>query len=172
MKVVALFLLILFVPLLSSALDYSDLFGVRVGVSAESGGEDISVVEVYYLPALPWQKSVGSWCTVTTRLDVGLGLLEVKSGNGAWLAGGGDVVLGLLAGRLSLEAGFRPALLSTDHFARHDLGGPFQFVSHVGMSVMLSRFALDYRYQHISNANVYSENDGLDLHLVGLGFQY
>jgi hypothetical protein len=73
---------------------------------------------------------------------------------------------------MELEAGFRPAWLTDHLYGDDDYGGDLQFLSHAGIVLRLSRFTLSYRYLHMSNAGLYSENDGLNLHLFGLGARF
>ena len=41
-----------------------------------------------------------------------------------------------------------------------------------GTTLNFGKANLSYRYQHISNAHIYKENPGLDLHMVGLGMRF
>ena len=48
-----------------------------------------------------------------------------------------------------------------------------QFTSHLAIRWQISRVhSLAYRIQHTSNAGIYSENDGLDLQVLEVGFAY
>jgi len=56
-------------------------------------------------------------------------------------------------------------------------GGPFQFDEVVGLGIDMfctKNFALSvsYRYRHMSNAGIYSDNSGLDTQFVLLGFDF
>ena len=53
-----------------------------------------------------------------------------------------------------------------------DFGGNLQFTSHAGMTLRWQEISLSYRIQHTSNASIYEQNKGLNLHLVGLGGRF
>jgi len=167
---IALFMLIL--PTLSWALATTMELGVRGGTHANGLDENYTAGEVYYLYTLPWQKELGSGRKVYARIDAGAGYLYTDARRGGWVAAGGDLVLSLLDGALELECGLRPTWLTEDEFGDDNFGGPVQFSSHVGLTYNIGNTALSYRYQHISNAHIYDENPGLDLHLVGLGVRF
>lgn len=165
-------LCLLLFPVSSWALATTMELGVRGGTDASSLHESYTGAEVYYMYTLPWQKVIGSGMRIYTRLDAGLGYLEGDSETGGWIAVGGDVVLSVMEGRLEFEAGLRPTLLFEHEFGRDDFGGPVQFMSHAGATVNFDNFSLSYRYSHISNADIYDENSGIDLHLVGMGVRF
>lgn len=71
-----------------------------------------------------------------------------------------------------IEAGWRPTLLSDHKFGQDDLGGPIQFSTHIGTSLSLNPMTINYRYQHISNAELYDTNPGIDLHMIGVGVRF
>lgn len=168
-----LLVLLLFVlPAVSWAKASSAEFGVRGGSDATSVAENYAAGEVYFLQDLPWQKELRPGMRMHARLDMGGGYLSAASERGGWLAVGGNLVLTLPGGRWALDGGLRPAWLFRDKFGKDDYGGPVQFASHVGVTLHLGQFALSYRFQHLSNANLYDKNSGLDLHLFGLGMRF
>ena len=165
-------LMVLLFPVASWSLDSTTEFGARGGLDKGSLHESYAAGEIYYLQDLPWQKRLGTSAKLYTRLDVGAGYLRADSQNGGWLAAGMDVVLSLVDGLWDIEGGFRPTWLFKHEIGEDDFGGPVQFSSHVGATLNLDQIALSYRYQHISNSDVYNENPGHDLHLVGIGMRF
>ena len=165
-------LLILLLPLSSWGLATTMEFGVRGAVDEAGVDENYSAVEVYYQQALTSKKQISPGVMVYVRLDAGAAYLTASSDHGGWFAVGGDVVLSLLDGLWEIEGGWRPTYLFDDEFGQDDFGGPVQFSSHIGTSLHLGNFSLNYRFQHISNAGIYDENPGLDLHLVGVGARF
>lgn len=71
-----------------------------------------------------------------------------------------------------LQIGSRPTLISEYTFGDVGYGGPFQFTSHAGIGWSFSNVEVAYRIQHMSNASIYSRNDGLDIHVVELGWRF
>jgi len=143
--------------------------GLRGGMEATGSDEHYKAGEIYLLKALPLRAETGGG-PVLARLDLGVGALEgAHDDKGYLVAVGGDLVWVPGAGPLELEAGFRPVWLSDHHLGEDDYGGGLQFMSHVGIALRLSPLVFSYRYLHMSNAGIYSENDGLNLHLFGVG---
>lgn len=165
-------LLLLLAPGLSWALATTMEFGVRGATSEETVTENYSVTEVYYQHILPWRKEVRPGMMVYVRLDTGASYMKAAGEEGGWLAVGGDVVLSLLDGLWEIEGGFRPMLFFEHEFGEDDFGGPLQFSSHIGTTLYLGDFAINYRYQHISNGGIYSENPGINMHMVGAGMRF
>ena len=63
-------------------------------------------------------------------------------------------------------------LLDEHVFGSDDYGGFQQFTSHLGIALKIAPFMCSYRYQHTSNAGIYDSNDGLNLHLFGIGYRF
>jgi len=164
--------LVLLAPGLSWALATTMEFGVRGVTSEETVSENYTVTEVYYQHALPWKKEISPGMVVYVRLDTGASYMKAADERGGWLALGGDLVLNLLDGMWEIEGGFRPMLFFEHEFGEDDFGGPVQFASHIGTTFYLGDVAFNYRYQHISNGGLYSENPGINLHMVGVGMRF
>lgn len=164
--------LLILLPSVCLALAMTMEFGIRGGVDDASLEENYSSAEVYYLRNLPWQKEIAPGVRVYTRLDVGATFLNGDSQDGGWLAAGGDIVFSLMDGAFELEAGWRPAWMFEHEYGGDNLGGGLQFISHAGASVNMGRAAVNYRFQHISNAGLYDENPGLDMHVFGFGMRF
>lgn len=171
-RFVLIFFFCLVFPLTAMAQGAVQELGLRGGVDYPSVDESYTVGELYYLHDLPWRIKPSSGTTLFTRLDAGVGYLHAESCSGNWLAIGADAVLSTADGLLEFEVGFRPTWLTRDKFGNDNFGGGLQFSSHAGVALNLGRVVVSYRFQHLSNADVYDENDGLDLHLVGLGFRF
>ncbi len=145
--------------------------GLRGGMEATGTLEQYDAGEIYLLRTLPWHNELAGG-VLTARFDLGLGYLESDHDGGCWLAGGADLVYSLAGGLIDLEAGFRPTWLMDHIYGSDDFGGDLQFTSHGGIALYLDPVAISYRYQHISNASIYKDNDGLDLHLFGIGARF
>ena len=73
------------------------------------------------------------------------------------------------------EAGLGAHLLSDTHIGNNDMSTAFQVGSLLGLGVGFGergQYELSYRFTHISNADIRQPNDGLDLHLVKLGYNF
>ena len=146
-------------------------FGIRGGKKAWGVDEDYRVREIYLLRALPWSAALAKG-VLTTRLDFSTGHLEADGDEGAILAMGLDLVWQSAEGEVEIEGGFRPTVLDEHVFGSDDYGGFQQFTSHLGIALKIAPFMCSYRYQHTSNAGIYDSNDGLNLHLFGIGYRF
>jgi hypothetical protein len=146
-------------------------FGLRGGMEATGSAEQYRVGEAYLLRDLPWRSSLAGG-TLAARLDLGAGYLESDNDGGGWLAVGADLVWQIIDGFIEVEAGFRPTWLIDHAYGSDDFGGDLQFSSHGGIALRLPPFVISYRYQHTSNASLYDDNDGFDLHLFGVGTKF
>lgn len=73
------------------------------------------------------------------------------------------------------EAGIGTHLLSETRLADQKFSTLFQFGSLIGLGVGFGKhgqYELSYRFQHISNADIKTPNDGLNLHLLRLGYAF
>ncbi len=60
--------------------------------------------------------------------------------------------------------------ISQSHFADRQLGGNFMFDLMLGGGFYLTRrISISYRYRHLSNAGIFSENEGIDSYYILLG---
>lgn len=68
-----------------------------------------------------------------------------------------------------------PRLLSHTSIGDHELSTALQFGSHLGIGTRIGSkqsYDLGYRFQHISNAGIKHPNDGMNFHLIYLGYSY
>jgi hypothetical protein len=73
------------------------------------------------------------------------------------------------------EVGVGGHLLSEREIGERDLSTNFQFGSHLGVGLGFGdkgRYELMYRYQHVSNGNIKSPNQAINLHLVSFGYAF
>lgn len=73
------------------------------------------------------------------------------------------------------EAGIGAHLLSETRLGTLSFSTQFQFGSLVGVGIGFGRhgqYQLGYRFQHISNASIKTPNNGLNLHLLRLGYSF
>jgi len=73
------------------------------------------------------------------------------------------------------EAGLGAHLLSDTHIGYNDLSSSFQFGSLIGVGVGFGergQYELSYRYTHLGNGDIKKPNDGIDMHLLKLGYDF
>jgi hypothetical protein len=149
------------------------MLGLRGGVSDKRNNEDFKQVEVLAAGDLPWMWKLGWNWTLTPYLEGNAGILS-GGGESAFV---GSIGPGLhftgIADRISIYLGVNPTIISSHKFGDDDLGGPFQFTSHIGIDFNITRhFAVGYRLQHMSNFVFYDSNPGLNLHMIETGYRF
>ena len=147
--------------------------GLRYGISASSFNSILQQSEAFGRLDLPWHWDFAEHWRLQTRLDASVG----------WLGGRGDSgVVGALGPSLAIkhehfpiefEAGSSPTLLSRDRFGNTDFGIPFQFTSFLGLSADIGkRWGAGYRFQHMSNAGLGSDNPGLNMQMFSVRYRF
>jgi hypothetical protein len=147
--------------------------GFRAGIDDGDNDEDFEQYEGFVLYDLPWSWSfVPDW-TLGTYLELNAGVLD-GGGDAAFIGSiGPGLILKAFDNRLAVSGGINPTYVSEDTFGDEDFGGSFQFTSHIGISFRPIRpFSIGYRFQHMSNAGIYSENPGLNLHMLELAYYF
>jgi hypothetical protein len=147
--------------------------GFRVGISATEQRGDFTQYEVFATYGLPWSWQPASTWALSTRIHFSAGALRGGGETGFIGSVGPNIALSMVGGHILLDGGISPALLSKHEFGQEDFGGPVQFVSHVGISFKLgTNLGVGYRFQHMSNASIYDQNPGLELHVFELSYWF
>src|SRR5207253_2887239 len=122
---------------------------------------------------LPISWKLGNDFSVTTRMDFTAGWLGRGGESAAIASVGPALVLKYKTLPLSLEGGSSSTLISEHDFGGANLGGPYQFTTHAGLTWdFLPRWRVGYRFEHISNAGISKPNPGLNLHTFGLAYVF
>ncbi len=74
---------------------------------------------------------------------------------------------------VAFDFGVGGALLSTWKFPGQNVGGPFQFIAHGGFLLHLPwNLMAGYRFHHMSDATIYGNNRGVDLHMLEMRYRF
>ena len=168
-------ILCLLLPLQAKTVSANEMqIGLRGGCDKEKNNlhEHYAAAELYILKEFPRKVSLGEQAALSGRFDLGATYLKGSDDRGGMLAAGGDLVLGLWQGHLEFEIGFRPTWMFRHTYGEDNFGGGLQFTSHAGLAISLHNLVLNYRLQHTSNAGLYEDNPGLNLHMIGLGYRF
>jgi hypothetical protein len=146
--------------------------GFRAGVSDDRGIEFVQY-EIFAVHRLPWQgQGPGSW-RWSVRLEGTAALLRGAGKEALVSTLGPALALFSPTGLWTIDGGSSVAYLSRYRFADKHLGGNLQFISHLGVEYLLQpELGLGYRVQHMSNADLYPENPGVDLHLLQFSYHF
>ncbi len=151
-------------------------FSLRGGFSESNVGsnkESFNQYEGSLTLMLPWQWQLPASYWIRTGIDFTAGVLS-NSGDNIFVGSiGPRVSFRTPEENFSLDIGIVPTYIEKHNFGASDFGGNLQFTSFIGLYThFLDRYRLGYRFQHMSNADIYSENPGVDMHMFEVGFLF
>ena len=147
--------------------------GVRGGIDDRLYHDDLRQVEAFASWSLPWSHRWSTGWSLTTNLEASVGALWA-AGDSAWIGmAGPGVTVSPENNAVIFSLGFNPTLISRHTFGDLDLGGPIAFSTHAGVAVSVGRqLVFGYRFQHMSNANLYTPNPGVDMHMLEVSYRF
>jgi len=147
--------------------------GIQGGFNSSNNNEDFVQVEAFVTYLLPWKLTLGSGWLLGTILNGSAGALNGGRDTGFIAILGPGLMLANEKGGFALFGGVSPTLMSRHEYGLEDFGGIFQFTSYIGLSYLFKdHFGIGYRFQHMSNANIYDENPGLDMNMFILKYRF
>jgi hypothetical protein len=163
--------LLIFITCRTEAREY--LVGVRGGTSFENDAGNFQQVDVFKGMYLPWSWGSQDGLNLKPRVEGSAGWLD-NEGNSGFVGTPGPVAeLRLGKFPVTLEGGVSLSALSRSDFPDRNLGGWFEFTDHVGLDWHITkRFALGWRFQHLSNAGIYKRNPGLNLQMLSASYTF
>jgi hypothetical protein len=149
-------------------------FGIHSGFSSGKGVRAFYQEEAFGQWNLPvdWSLGTKNWF-IEPRLEATAGYI-FNDGSGGFVGTfGPTAIFGYRSFPVRIDFGCRPTVLAQDNFAGKEFGTAFQFTSHCGLEWDLSsRWYVDFRYQHMSNAGFSNSNSGLDTFMFGVGYEF
>lgn len=148
--------------------------GIRGGLSATQKNEFFHQYEVFTAYGLPWEWRASSGWGVALQLNAAAGALH-GGGDTAFIGSiGPGLVLDKAGKGLAVDLGPNAVLMSQRTFGNQDFHGRFQFMAHLGLTYRFdSGLGVGYRIQHMSNGGIDGRgNPGLDLHMIGLSWNF
>ena len=147
--------------------------GLRGGINDHRNEENFEQYVGFTTWKLPWLWKWDSSWTLGTYLEANAGILA--GGGDSALVGsvGPGIYLIGLQDIVEISLGINPSVISRHKFGDENLGGPIQFTSYVGLKFILAHhYSIGYRLQHMSNAILYDENPGLNLHMIEVSYRF
>lgn len=146
--------------------------GVRAG-----SGDDFDNVEIYTRWDSEWLQtevieriSLADW---RARWDLTAGYWDGSVDDNGFLALGPVAEWRASGADWRVSLGVQPTLISSHNGNGKDLGGPFQFTSHLGVAwAPPGALILGLRIQHTSNAGIYDNNPGVDIVSAEVGYAF
>jgi hypothetical protein len=147
--------------------------GARFAFGATHSARGFRAGEAFLDCNLPVTWQLGECLSLKIRLDFTGGWLGQGGLDAATSSAGPCFVLKYRDWPVAFEAGSSSALVTRHEFETLDLGGPFQFTTHAGLTWDFARhWRAGYRYQHTSNAGIDKRNPGLNLHALALSYLF
>jgi hypothetical protein len=147
--------------------------GARGGASFDSPQGHFYQGEAFAGWEIPWHWNFYSkWC-LRPVVDASAGGLTAFGASG--FVGTSGPILELHYGNFPvfLEGGSSPTYLSQYVFGGIDLGERFQFTSHLSLQWDITKnFAVNARFQHMSDAGLTHTNPGLNIEMLCLRFNF
>ncbi len=161
-------------PQLGRAEDISHLeIGIRMGVTAIKHDERFRLYEAFGITDLPWDTQWTSGWILNTGLNINAGILRAAHDESFIGSAGPIFVISKYNCRFLGLLGLRLALLDDHEFGSENLGGAVAFIVEAGVSYRFGRhLKAGYQFMHMSNADIYKENPGLDLHVFDLKYEF
>lgn len=148
--------------------------GARTGVMV-SGSMDTSfnLYEAIGSVKLPWSYAWDSGWSLKSELEITAGNVRAAQDNGFLASAGPAIAVAIPQGWMSLVLGVRGAYLNDYQFGGEDLGGNFSLIEELGVEFRIYLgIKASYRIQHLSNAGIYDNNPGLDMHIFELRYRF
>jgi hypothetical protein len=147
--------------------------GILTGFSATRVDEHFLQFTAFSRLDTPWSSNPTNEYRAQTTLDFSAGGLG-RAGYVGFVGSVGPVfTFSKKPFPVELAVGISPTILSRWEFGRVHLGIPFQFTSHGGFNFRLSpNCAVNYRFQHMSNAGLAAHNPGLNLHALSIAYSF
>lgn len=144
--------------------------GLRAALSEDP---QVRQLEAFADWQLPWSFRLGHGFGLETYLSGSVGWIGEDAADAPIAAMGPSFRLTYDKIPVALVGGSAPTILGRNHLGERDMGCAFQFTSHLGLACQVYRgVELSYRFQHMSNAGLGSDNPGLNSHAVALGWRF
>lgn len=150
--------------------------GHEVGIRT-AAGEGVNTAELYVRWPAPFVQEhvLDPWLPAggTAHWETALSYWEGGNDHAVVFAMGPTVQYPLPADNWRLSLGIQPTLFSDYESDNRDLGGPFEFTSHIGVRWQANpEWYVGARVQHTSNAGIYDNNPGINLFAVEIGSRF
>ena len=147
--------------------------GVRYGFGEGSLARNFQEAEALADFTLPWKWDLGKSWEVKPRLGFSLGALGNDHRTAVVGSVGPMISLGPVDPPFAFDVGFSPTGLSEDNFVSRKVGGLFQIRSWFGLTWTFDRrLSIGYHFQHMSNAGLEKDNQGMNMHTFSVAYRF
>jgi lipid A 3-O-deacylase len=139
----------------------------------DGGTEDFETYELVASSSPVWAWWAGEETLLAARLEGSLGTLRGDHESSPFVGLVPILEMVRTGFPLTLAVGVGPTVFSDQRVDSLDLGGALNFTSSIRLGWWINRhLRVGYQYQHTSNAGIYDENDGIDMHALSIGYGF
>jgi len=110
---------------------------------------------------------------VTARLNFTAGMLSAAGEKGVLTTFGPAIIWNTVNNLVALTGGLSAAYVNPHEYGNAHIGGPLQFLSHIAVETKITGgLGVGYYFQHLSNANLYFHNPGMNLNSFSLSYHF
>lgn len=174
-KTVSFFLVLIITGASSSFAGMASQAGVGYGMEFRHNKE-LEQYEVFWRQPLAYETSLGDTWHVATGIELGAALIR-ESGSDNSSTGRFSVMPQVILSphdMVNFIVGFGAGFMAGEtEFTDNDLGGAFLLNSKVGVQLLLGvHWGLEYVFYHQSNAGIYDNNIGLNMHQFAVSYNF
>ena len=153
--------------------------GFRGGLNLVPGGippgedEDFQLFDVMTIVGFPGSWEWPSGWEVRYRWYASAGVIKSSGDKGFISTFGPGLAMTKWDWNVTLDLGTGVVYVSDETFGSQDFGGPAQILGHGGINYHFSKHIMGgWRFQHFSDAGLYGENRGVDLHILEVHYRF
>jgi hypothetical protein len=150
--------------------------GIRTGFQADTRHEYFRQHEAYAVYGLPWEWRTSSGWGLAPQANVSAGALQGDKETAFIGSVGTGIAFNKPDNGISMDLGINADLLDRRQIGNQDFGSILLFGAYLGLSYRFDcGLKIGYRIQHLSNGHIFYNhvpNPGLDMHLVGVSWNY
>lgn len=161
------------ITMLSSSFAQQVQYGIRTGINNNHKENlDISLYEIYIHTFPPiYSMADNIFDSLDISFEMALGVVSDKANNSLLFSLGPTLKIIHYENIVSVSIGLKPSLITNHIFNDFDLGGTFNFKSHIAFTTsLIKKINLGYRFEHISNAGLYENNPGINFHFTDITY--
>ncbi len=149
-------------------------YGIRTGINNNHKSNlDLSVYEIYIhgVPPIYLIADDDIFNPLDMSLEMTFSVMNDKTNNSLSFSLGPTIELFHYESIVFISAGIKPSLMTNYVFDEFNLGGRFNFKSHIELTAsLIKNMNIGFGFEHISNAGLYKKNPGINLHYIEIAY--
>lgn len=159
-------------PVVADSALSAESIGIRYAVDDDARG-NFESYELFATSGALWHSGDSEGARFALRMEGSIGVLEGDDDSSVFVGLAPVLELSQADFPVRLAVAVGPTLFSEHELDQLDLGGTLNFTSSLRLHWQITpQLSTRYQYQHTSNASIYDENDGLNMHSISLGYSF